>query len=371
MKKIIYILALTLLTAYVPERIYAIATENVGPNTNYQLHNVNIPVGCGGCIDNAIPQGNTGSLNWTLFQNDGTRQYQEKIQLPVFQIRYERPCEEPLCVTITGIRTPVVLAPCRTTTKTQQQYWAFYETQLTDANQPTNMDTNTYQSYLQSGPHYIILSAHELRYNELESTLEGRHTQKGDAYQLTLTDNQMYLYRLLAETSSSWAERTWTLKAGDPWVDPNSTCCPDPNTIFNSKIGGCCPPNHMIDDVTGECIPCPAGTTYDSVQLACINACPSDATYNATTQTCECNNGADFNTVTQSCCTGGTIYDPSTGIKTCVCPQGQVENTVGQCTGPCTGGKIFDASGTCVCPQGQVENTVGQCVGPCTGGKNI
>ena len=205
------------------------------------------------------------------------------------------------------------------------------------------MDANTYQQYLQNGPHYSLESFNfKSRYSDrpdstILSNLQPRWNDPSRVFLRTTALTQL--------TSSSPELTTYSWR-----IEPTRTrplCCPE-GQIYDTTTQKCVCPQGQVENPAGQCVaPCTGGKVFD------------------TAGTCVCPQGQVENTVGQCVgpCTGGKVFDTA---GTCVCPQGQVENTVGQCVAPCTGGKIFDATGACVCPQGQVENTVGQCVEPCS-----
>jgi hypothetical protein len=99
-------------------------------------------------------------------------------------------------------------------------------------------------------------------------------------------------------------------------------------------------PNNSGDFGTPSSTTCPAFVPPPS--LCGTQVCVDEQTCNPTTQTCECPDGRDFNTVTMSCCPTGTIFNLTTGM----CEAGTACTTNSDCPSP---QECNTAAGTC-CP---------------------
>jgi len=76
-------------------------------------------------------------------------------------------------------------------------------------------------------------------------------------------------------------------------------------------------PNNSGDFGTPSSTTCPAFVPPPSPCGTAV--CVDDQTCNPATQTCECPDGRDFNTVTMSCCPAGATFDPGSGTCLTAC----------------------------------------------------
>ena len=124
------------------------------------------------------------------------------------------------------------------------------------------------------------------------------------------------------------------------------------NQVYNNITKLCdCNNNLGYYLVNGNCVSCQPGTIYNFNSQKCINICPAETQFNATTKNCD------------KTCTNGTIYDVLTNKCISICPNGTQFNTTSQtCMSICPSTQLY-INGNCSCPTGfyWINNSCGIC----------